>query len=183
MSQPMPGGRRRIDRVLADDFCVDLAGLDVDEVRGRRAEADQEETDLSFMRRMLQGRMDLLVAEQRRRAAGEELPPLVDRLTAALASDGPRVTTGSGRHQEMDPSRLGEYRRTPERLAGTIAFSDPSSLSDEAIVAALARLRTQEEETSELRRRVQAVADTLHAELGRRVAEGTVAAQDLIPGS
>jgi hypothetical protein len=151
MSQPMPGGRRRIDRVLADDFCVDLAGLDVDEVRGRRAEADQEETDLSFMRRMLQGRMDLLVAEQRRRAAGEELPPLVDRLTAALASDGPRVTTGSGRHQE--------------------------------IVAALARLRTQEEETSELRRRVQAVADTLHAELGRRVAEGTVAAQDLIPGS
>lgn len=183
MSQPMPGGRRRIDRVLADDFLADLGSLDVDELRARRAEADQEETDLSFLRRMLQGRMDLLISEQRRRETGEEPPSLVDRLTAALADDTPRSTTGSGRHQETDPSRLGEYRRSPERLAGHVAFSDPVSLSDDALSAALTRLRQQEEEVSGLRRRVQAVADLLHSELGRRVADGAVAAQDLLPGS
>ena len=60
---PHPQGRRRIDRVLADDFATDLSSLDLDEVRARRREAEQEKADLSYVRRMLQGRMDILRAE------------------------------------------------------------------------------------------------------------------------
>src|SRR3954463_2635462 len=49
----LSGGRRRIDKVLADDFAVDLEGLDISDLRERRREAEQEEADLSYVRRML----------------------------------------------------------------------------------------------------------------------------------
>ena len=169
MSQPIPGGRRRVDRVLGEDFLTGLSDLDMGELRHRRADADQEETDLSFLRRMLQGRIDLLVGEIDRRDRGEPAPSLQDRLTAAMGGEE-RSTRGSGRYLDNEPSRLGEYRRAAERLAGTVAFSDPASLSDEALAAAVQRLRTQEAEVSDLRRKVQTVADVLHEEMGRRMA-------------
>ena len=40
---PMPGGRRRIDRVLADDFLTAIGDIPLAEVRERRHEAEQEE--------------------------------------------------------------------------------------------------------------------------------------------
>ena len=52
----MSGGRRRIDKVLADDFIADLEKIDIGDLRERRLEAEQEEADLSYVRRMLQGR-------------------------------------------------------------------------------------------------------------------------------
>ena len=69
MTEPLAGGRRRIDRVLAEDYLADLPGRDTDEVRSMRREAQQEEADLSYVRRMLQGRMDILRAERARRTA------------------------------------------------------------------------------------------------------------------
>ena len=68
MSEFMAGGRRRVDRVLAPDYLVGLSQLSLEEVRARRAEAEQEEVDLSYARRLLQGRVDILRAEQDYRA-------------------------------------------------------------------------------------------------------------------
>lgn len=70
MTGPVPGGRRRVDRVLDPAFVAGLAGLPLAEVRRRREEADLEEADLSYLRRLLHGRLDLLRGEQRRRAEG-----------------------------------------------------------------------------------------------------------------
>jgi hypothetical protein len=68
----MSGGRRRIDKVLADDFTTDLEAIELGDLRGRRREAEQEEADLSYVRRMLQGRMDILRAELARRSGGSD---------------------------------------------------------------------------------------------------------------
>ena len=68
--EPYPNGRRRIDKVLSEGYADNLADLDLDELRSRRREAEQEEADLSYVRRMLQGRMDILRAELSRRAGG-----------------------------------------------------------------------------------------------------------------
>ena len=65
------GGRRRIDHVLGEGFLDGLRELPVDQLRARRGEAEQEETDLSFARRLLHGRLDLLRAEQERRCGPE----------------------------------------------------------------------------------------------------------------
>ncbi len=86
--------RRRRDRVLATPADADLAVLTIEQVRTRRQEAEQEEADLSYQRRMLQGRIDLVAAELRAR----ELRSSTDQsggsaLAAAVVE--PAGTTGS----------------------------------------------------------------------------------------
>ena len=56
------GGQRRIDRVLDPRFVAGVGRLDLAELRSRR-----EEADVSFLRRLLQGRLDILRAELVRR--------------------------------------------------------------------------------------------------------------------
>lgn len=175
---PMPGGRRRIDRVLADDFADDPAALPTDQLRMRRREAEQEEADLSFTRRMLQGRLDILQAEAARRAGGDERS-LVDRLATILA-DSARSDRGLGRHFVVEPSRVDEHRRYVEQAVADVGVSDVGNLSSDELAAAIERLSTLEHAVSELRHRVQVVTDRLTAEVGRRYAEGTAAVSDVL---
>src|ERR1700712_3065259 len=77
------GGNRRIDKVLAEDYLAGLAELPLAEVRALRDEAGQEETDLSYLRRLLQGRIDIVGAAMARLAGsrdggpGEGLPRIL----------------------------------------------------------------------------------------------------------
>src|SRR5205823_11772670 len=66
------GGHRRIDRVLAPEYGQNLSELSLPEVKGRRDESLAEREYQSLLRRLVQGRLDILRAEQTRRAAGEE---------------------------------------------------------------------------------------------------------------
>jgi hypothetical protein len=74
---------RRLDQVLAPEFTADIEAFDLDELRRRRNLADEVETELSYYRRLLHGRMDLLAFEQRRRR-GEELRSLIEALPEIL---------------------------------------------------------------------------------------------------
>jgi len=91
----VPGGQRRIDRVLDPSFTDRVDQLGLAELRARREEAEAEEADVSYLRRLLQGRLDILRAELVRRSAGGEqdvagllagrLPELdVEELTRAV---------------------------------------------------------------------------------------------------
>src|SRR3954453_18838886 len=66
----LTGGKRRIDKVLASNYLEGLERLPLDEVRSLRDDAGQEETDLSYLRRLLQGRIDIATPELARRSAG-----------------------------------------------------------------------------------------------------------------
>ncbi|MGH3743280.1 MAG: hypothetical protein ACRDTP_00285, partial [Mycobacteriales bacterium] len=86
MDGVVAGGNRRIDRVLDEAFLDGLGGRSLAEVRQLRDEADQEETDLSYLRRLLQARLDLVNAEIARRADGAAAPTdMVAFVTAILA--------------------------------------------------------------------------------------------------
>ncbi len=168
MTAPMSGGRRRVDRVLADDFLADLATADLETLSAKRVDAEQEEVDLSYVRRLIQGRIDIAEAEQHRRATGAQ-GSIIDQLASILADEN-ATTTGSGRHISAEPSRLDEHRRVVERVVSDVRMSDVTVLDDEQLVNAIDLLRRHEEHVSKLRRRVQQVADGLAAEIGRRVA-------------
>lgn len=183
MTEYMAGGRRRIDRVLAPDYLADLEAMEVAELRARRAEADQEETDLSYARRLLHGRMDLLRAEREARERGHGAPAagtssddeLVGRLTKIL-TDRPQPARGMGRHlARLRPSRIGENRREAERAVADVSGSDLAHLSDAELVGALEHLEDVERRVSRSRRDVQRVVDALTAELARRYQSGQVA--------
>jgi hypothetical protein len=177
----LPGGRRRIDRVLAPPFIEDIEGLDLEELRVRRAEADQEEVDLSYARRLLQGRLDILRAEQAARRGDGPLAhqPRTDvEIAAALSrilADDQRQTRGLGRHVSgSTPSRVGEHRREAERAVADVGGSDLAALSDVELAEAVSHLADIEARVSRSRRQVQAVVDVLTEEIARRYQAGEV---------
>ena len=61
---------RRIDRILAPEYLDGLDGRRLDELRAMEREALEVETEISYVRRLAQGRIDILAAESDRRAAG-----------------------------------------------------------------------------------------------------------------
>ena len=176
-STPHPQGRRRIDRVLADDFATELSSLDLDELRTRRREAEQEEADLSYVRRMLQGRMDILRAELARRAAGGD--KIVEHLSQVLA-DSARSDHGLGRYLRVEPSRVDEHRRLVEQVIADVGVSDVEHRSDDELRAALERLEGFERSVSEDRHRVQQVMDAFTAEIAQRYKSGAASVDDLL---
>jgi anti-sigma-K factor RsiG len=175
-----PGGRRRIDRVLAPDYLRDLDQLDLAEVRGRRDDAAQEETDLSYLRRLLHGRIDIVRAEQKRRREGGS-SSVVERLAEILADNvGGRTPSGSGRHQSLEPSRAEAHRRHVEALVSDADLSDVSSLPDERLDLALRTYAAEEESVSKRRREVQKVVDALNDEIGARYKAGSASVDTLL---
>src|SRR2546421_12864725 len=62
--------QRRLDRVLDPGYLEGLADRPVDEVSAMKAECTELETEVSFVRRLAQGRIDILDAERDRRANG-----------------------------------------------------------------------------------------------------------------
>ena len=175
--EPYPNGRRRIDKVLADGFADDLGGLELDELRDRRREAEQEEADLSYIRRMLQGRMDILRAELARRSGGGD--KIVEHLSAVLADTG-RSDHGLGRFLRVEPSRVDEHRRLVEQVVADVGVSDVEHRSDDDLRAALGRLEEFEHGISEDRRAVQSVMDKLTAEVAGRYKSGSATVDALL---
>ena len=109
------GGQRRIDRVLDPRFVAGVGRLDLAELRARREEAEAEEADISFLRRLLQGRLDILRAELVRRSRGGEqnVAGLLAGLPAILTDDAPG--TFSAIPRILVPSRADQHRRRVER--------------------------------------------------------------------
>jgi hypothetical protein len=178
----MVQGNRRIDRVLAEDFVAGLDALPLAEIRERRRDAEQEETDLSYLRRVLQGRLDILRAELARR--GGEETDLVQALPRILADDpapGPRGLRGLGRHIAAEPSRADAHRRHVEALIADVDLSNPEAHDDASLRAVLARLEDEERRVSVQRRAVQSVMDVLTAEVTRRYRDGDADPSDLLP--
>lgn len=174
-----PGGRRRIDRVLDPGYVQGLEALSLDQLRERRNEAAQEETDLSYLRRLLHARIDIVRAEQDRRSTGGDVS-VVERLAAILSDNPLPPARGSGRHQPLEPSRAGEHRRQAEALVGNTDLSDVGSLSDEKLAATLRDYANEETSVSARRREVQAVVDGLNAEIAARYARGSASVDDLL---
>ncbi|HEX8863129.1 MAG TPA: aerial mycelium formation protein, partial [Actinomycetes bacterium] len=58
--EAIPGGKRRIDRVLEPRFVAGIDRLALEDLRKRREDAEAEEEAISYLRRVLQGRIDIL---------------------------------------------------------------------------------------------------------------------------
>lgn len=179
--------------MLAEDFLTGLRELPVDQLRARRGEAEQEETDLSYARRLLHGRLDLLRAEQDARAgrgpadgtpaAAHPGEQSTEELVASLArtlSDPPGPSHGFGRHGLVEPSRVGEHRRAAEAAVADPAISDPAGMDDEALERAVAHLDSLQRGVGDQRAAVQRAADALTEELGRRYREGVLHVEDVL---
>src|SRR5689334_5349028 len=94
------------ERIMSPDYLAGLQERPIDEVRTMRADCVEVETGLSYLRRMVQGPLDIVNHELARRANGEgaaDLATVVADLPESLA-DGPRPA-GFGRlTQTLEPT-------------------------------------------------------------------------------
>lgn len=160
---------RRIDRVLDDAFVEALGDLTLEDLRARRDDALAEREYLSMLRRLLQGRAEILAEELAARGSDADRAPLVERLTAVLAADEhPSTSRGELVRVGVPEEEMLLARRRVERMVADVGLSHPSSLDDARLAEVVETLVAEEREVSASRRDVIRVLDTLQDELKRR---------------
>jgi hypothetical protein len=174
---PRTGGKRRIDQVLAEGFTDGLGELDDAEARRRRDLARAELEYLSFLRRLLQGRRDILRDELDRRRSGGEPQSVVERVVSVLSEGSRGPSRGEAPIVPLPDEELALARRRVERLLSDAHLSDLGSLSDQDLEGAVARIEEEERGVSGTRSQVIQALDLLQAEMKRRLRErhGTLA--------
>lgn len=175
--------RRRIDRIRDADFLQDLDALPVDELRARRAMCDDLDVELSYYRRMLHGRMDLLAFEMRRRG-GEEEQTLLEALPRILSEGA--FTGVPGLPARSVPIEVPDIpspgRRLVDRALDADFLARLPSLGDDELRDTHAFLTEVEADVSYNRKMVHATLDGLQEELTRRYREG-LADPELLDGA
>lgn len=173
---------------MADTPAADLGELDLAALRTLRKDAQREEADLSYLRRLLHGRIDILRAELGRRAgAGAEgapgepggpEAPVLDRLPEILADGPSRVR--SARHVTLG-TPLGErVQQLAAEILAEVELSDLDARTDPELHAAMGRLARHEQQVSGRRQRLQQTVDDCSAEIARRYREGEAHVDDLL---
>lgn len=169
--------RRRLDRILAEDYLADLGSRSTDDIRRMRDECEEEEAGISFARRCLQGKLDIVRAEAlRRRDGGQgngEISGLLDALPSILGDEHvsrplrPRVT------RFLVPPSVQYHRREVERLASEQTLSGLMSRPVSELTELVEEMAGKERELSALRRELLDRVDALQDELASRYKHGT----------
>ncbi len=164
--------RRRIDTVLEPEYLEGLDDLDLRELRRRRDTAEDVESQISYYRRLLHGRMDLLNFELRRRSGVEE-KTLLEALPEILASGMILGNEPNLRHIEtMPPIPSKTGRRLIDKIMDDGVLTQLPDLADDEVREAIDRLREVETTLSEQRRELHSVIDALQDEIVTRYRSG-----------
>lgn len=162
--------RRRIDEVLDRTFLNALGEIGPEVLRERLRDARSEEDAVSYIRRNLHGRLDLLRAELESRRGGEDRRPAVDALLTSLASAG---GSSRGTHAGLGLRAAAVAgRRRAEQILGEDHLARLPDLEDDEIEDIAARVERTERQLSDQRHRLHEVIEVLEAELARRYKSG-----------
>lgn len=167
-----PGGqqhRRRIDAMLGPGYLDDLADRSIDDVRAMHEATMEVETELSYVRRLAQARIEIVSAELDRRAKGGSVGDLVAMLPEILSDDHPRPDPTTSRlPRHLAPSPAIEWRRGLESLITDTTLVNLPTLAEDELRATIDQLGELEREVSGRRRELHRVIDGIEAELASR---------------
>ena len=169
--------------LLDPGYLGDLTTRGMDDVRAMRAACQEVETGLSLLRRVVQGRLDIVGLELQRRADGgdpEDLPDLIARLPEVLSDR--TNSPGVGRlPQMMTPGELpAELEAELDGIVGTGHLADLPSVDDGALHSMADQLTEFEQRVSVYRRDLFERIDALQAEITRRYKTGEASVESLL---
>jgi hypothetical protein len=173
----------QLDRILGAEYLGDLERRPMSDLRTMRAECQEIETGLSYLRRLVQGRLDIVGAELQRRRDGADPGDLADIISQLpeILSDRTR-SAGFGRlPQLLAPGDVDAELTT--RLDEIVAHHDLEtlpSLTDDELNGVHDQLEALEREVSDRRRRFFDRIDTLQAEVTRRYRTGEASVESLL---
>lgn len=168
--------------MLEPDFIADIEGIPLDELRRRRSICDELDAELSYYRRLLHGRMDLLSFEMRRRR-GEETRSLIEALPDILSD--PNGEEGPShflvpKNLPVDPPDVpSEGRRPIDRVLADDFLTHLPTIEDEELESIQVMLTDAERKVSGDRRAVYEVLETLTGEVARRYRDGLASVTEL----
>lgn len=179
----MAGTDETIARILDPAYLDDLTARPIEEIRAMRAECQAVETGLSYLRRVVQGRLDIVDAElERRRVGGDpgDISSLIERLPEILA-DHLRAP-GTGRlPNTLEPGQADpELEQRLERLVSDRKLDSITGVDDASLTTARDELAELEHEVSSRRRAMFDRIDQLQAELTRRYKSGEATVESLL---
>ena len=162
--------REKLERVLAADYLDDLESRPVDELRALRDECRAVGDDLSFLRRQVHGRLDIVRWELGRREAGEapsSLEELIPKLDGILSGN----VHAPGHSQMVDSVEPPDLDELTEELDSEVPPTWALlELDEEGLRGWAAKLEELEEGYSRPRREVfqreDAVKDLLAERFG-----------------
>ena len=158
----------RSARVLDPAYLADLEARSVEELRSMHSECLELETEVSYVRRLTQARIDILEAEGRRRTSGGSLEDLIAQLPQILADSGPRGNPASSHLPlQMAPEQDSEWAPAFERFDNVLA--NLPTLTEAELDEAIAGLRALERQVSDQRRELFAVIDRIDLSLAAQL--------------
>ncbi len=155
------------------------------ELRSMRAECEQMEAAISYVRRALHGRLDIVHAEERRRAHGDAdagLADLVASLPSILAETQP-VGVGGSLRIKVAVDQVGvqeELMAAVDAVAGPEALTHLPNLSDGELQSTAEGLAALEHEFSVARRQLHHQIDAVQAQLTSRYESGELSVDALL---
>lgn len=163
-----------VDRVLREDYLGDVAVRPIEDVRAMRDECRAVEDKVSYRRRIIQGRLDIVAADLRRRAEGgspAELGALVEQLPDILSDKG--GARGTGRLPSgLIPPDDDDLTDDLDLVAGPDTLGHLADMSDDQVAVLARTVGDLERQASDGRKALFGRIDALNAELARRYGTG-----------
>lgn len=172
-----------LERLLAPSYLDGLEERSLPDIRAMREDCQRLETKVSFLRRLAQGRLDVVHAtlERRRQGRDADLTTVVAELSDIIGEGHPRPP-GPGRLPMHMAPDLDDADLTAE-LDGVIdaeQIGQLPTMPEDRLQALVDALTEFESETSDRRRALHERIDRLQAEIVRRYKDGAASADALL---
>jgi hypothetical protein len=171
------------DDAIDPSFVEGLDALGLDELRSRRDDCQELENALSYARRLLHGRLDIVRHELEQRSSGgtrANIADIIERLPALLA-EGSRSASLPRPPQDMAPGAVAEALVADLDASFPVsAMGSVPEMSDDDLTDLAERLAGSEHEISDRRRRLHSVIDRLQEEVIRRYRSGDASVDSLL---
>jgi hypothetical protein len=152
--------------MLDGGYLDDLDTKPVDEVQAMLEQCTEVETELSYVRRLAQARIDIIGAELDRRDSGRSVEDLVAMLPSILTDENPRSDPAHSRlPRHLAPSMAITWQRGLEKLIADATLLNLPTLGVDELEGTREQLYTLEREMSARRRELHRVIDRLETEL------------------
>lgn len=179
-----------LQRLLNPNLLTEIGEKPMDRLRSIRAELSKAEGDVSLVRRVTQGRLDIVGHEvQHRQGATTSPGPATDPTT--LLFDMPEILTdtnqsapssGAGRPVSiLEPGRIAlSMIETLDAVASPSQLSGLSAVTDAGLADLFGGLREFELELSSIRRQLHDRIDGIQDEIARRYRDGEASVDSLL---
>lgn len=166
-----------IDELLEPDYIEGVDQRPLEEVRARREDLRRADDSIAYLRRLVQGRLDIVAAEMRRRSEGADAADIGDLVAKLPEILGERVHGPRNRGRfpgavELPEDDVDQLMAVVDDAVDPRCLSALSDLDDAGLRDVADRLAELDRTVSDRRRALHDRIDALQAELVRRYKTG-----------